>query len=273
MRTYGASRRCSTSSSPRATASPSPCSRPIRRCWPRPGSCSSRKSPASSMTWPWPCDLSLFLWNSTPDPTLRDLAARGELHNPEVLRAQTRRLLDDPQVAAVRRRVHRLLARPPQDRRDLAVLHDLQRLRARRPAQATPPSRRRASSSASWSAPTCPPETWSIPTSRSSTSGWPVTTASPAWRAPRCGRSPCPPDSLARRRHDAGGGAQGHRQRHDHVPGHPRPLDHRTHPRHRNPARRRRPSRRSSPTSAAPSRSASSSRSTVPIRAVRPATR
>jgi hypothetical protein len=40
--------------------------------------------------------LSLFLWNSTPDPSLRDLAARGELHNPEVLRAQTRRLLDDP---------------------------------------------------------------------------------------------------------------------------------------------------------------------------------
>jgi hypothetical protein len=40
--------------------------------------------------------LSLFLWNSTPDTTLRDLAARGQLHNPDVLRAQTRRLLDDP---------------------------------------------------------------------------------------------------------------------------------------------------------------------------------
>jgi hypothetical protein len=40
--------------------------------------------------------LSLFLWNSTPDATLGDLAARGQLHNPDVLRAQTRRLLDDP---------------------------------------------------------------------------------------------------------------------------------------------------------------------------------
>jgi hypothetical protein len=40
--------------------------------------------------------LSLFLWNSTPDDALRDLAARGELGKPVVLRAQTRRLLDDP---------------------------------------------------------------------------------------------------------------------------------------------------------------------------------
>jgi hypothetical protein len=40
--------------------------------------------------------LSLFLWNSTPDATLRDLAARGELGKSDVLRAQTRRLLDDP---------------------------------------------------------------------------------------------------------------------------------------------------------------------------------
>jgi hypothetical protein len=40
--------------------------------------------------------LSLFLWNSTPDATLRDLAARGELCKPDLLRAQTRRLLDDP---------------------------------------------------------------------------------------------------------------------------------------------------------------------------------
>jgi hypothetical protein len=40
--------------------------------------------------------LSLFLWNSTPDATLRDLAARGELGRPDVLRAQTCRLLDDP---------------------------------------------------------------------------------------------------------------------------------------------------------------------------------
>ena len=40
--------------------------------------------------------LSLFLWNSMPDATLRELAARGDLGRPDVLRAQTRRLLDDP---------------------------------------------------------------------------------------------------------------------------------------------------------------------------------
>jgi hypothetical protein len=40
--------------------------------------------------------LSLFLWNSTPDATLRDLASKGDLGKPDVLRAQARRLLDDP---------------------------------------------------------------------------------------------------------------------------------------------------------------------------------
>ncbi len=39
--------------------------------------------------------LALFLWNSEPDAALRSLAARGELHRPEVLRAETRRLLAD----------------------------------------------------------------------------------------------------------------------------------------------------------------------------------
>jgi hypothetical protein len=40
--------------------------------------------------------LSLLLWNSTPDAALRELATRGQLHNADVLRTQTRRLLDDP---------------------------------------------------------------------------------------------------------------------------------------------------------------------------------
>jgi hypothetical protein len=39
--------------------------------------------------------LSLFLWNSEPDETLRALAARGGLHHPETLRAQSQRLLND----------------------------------------------------------------------------------------------------------------------------------------------------------------------------------
>ncbi len=40
--------------------------------------------------------LALFLWNTAPDAELRTLAASGRLTNPEVLRAQTERLLNDP---------------------------------------------------------------------------------------------------------------------------------------------------------------------------------
>ncbi len=40
--------------------------------------------------------LSYFLWNSCPDAELRCLADQGKLHQPEVLRQQTERLLNDP---------------------------------------------------------------------------------------------------------------------------------------------------------------------------------
>lgn len=43
--------------------------------------------------------LSFFLWNSSPDEILRSLAARGDLRQPDVLRAQTERLLNDPKSA------------------------------------------------------------------------------------------------------------------------------------------------------------------------------
>jgi hypothetical protein len=39
--------------------------------------------------------LSYFLWSSMPDETLLDLARRGQLSKPEVLRAQTERMLND----------------------------------------------------------------------------------------------------------------------------------------------------------------------------------
>ncbi|HEX3132549.1 MAG TPA: DUF1592 domain-containing protein, partial [Planctomycetota bacterium] len=39
--------------------------------------------------------LSLFLWNTTPDAELRTLADQNKLHQPEILRAQTDRLLAD----------------------------------------------------------------------------------------------------------------------------------------------------------------------------------
>lgn len=42
--------------------------------------------------------LALFLWNSEPDEALRARAAQGELRRPEVLRAETERLLSDPKA-------------------------------------------------------------------------------------------------------------------------------------------------------------------------------
>lgn len=40
--------------------------------------------------------LSFFLWNSSPDEELRVLARRGQLRQPNILRAQTERLLESP---------------------------------------------------------------------------------------------------------------------------------------------------------------------------------
>ncbi len=40
--------------------------------------------------------LSYLLWNSMPDARLRQLADQGRLHQPEILRAESVRLLDDP---------------------------------------------------------------------------------------------------------------------------------------------------------------------------------
>jgi hypothetical protein len=42
--------------------------------------------------------LSLFLWNSLPDPELLARAAKGELQRPAVLRAETERMLCDPRA-------------------------------------------------------------------------------------------------------------------------------------------------------------------------------
>jgi hypothetical protein len=46
--------------------------------------------------------LSLFLWNSPPDAALRARAARGELSKPEVLRAETERMLTDAKARRFR---------------------------------------------------------------------------------------------------------------------------------------------------------------------------
>src|SRR5207249_12186978 len=42
--------------------------------------------------------LSYFLWSSMPDAELLAHAAAGDLHQPEVLRTQVRRMLRDPKV-------------------------------------------------------------------------------------------------------------------------------------------------------------------------------
>jgi hypothetical protein len=45
--------------------------------------------------------LSYFLWSSGPDKALLELAAKGELRKPEVLLAETRRMLYDPRARAL----------------------------------------------------------------------------------------------------------------------------------------------------------------------------
>lgn len=45
--------------------------------------------------------LSFFLWSSIPDDALLDLAERKQLHRPEVLSAQVRRMLADPRAGAL----------------------------------------------------------------------------------------------------------------------------------------------------------------------------
>jgi mono/diheme cytochrome c family protein len=47
--------------------------------------------------------LSFFLWSSIPDDELLELAASGRLNEPDVLRAQTRRMLADPKADALTR--------------------------------------------------------------------------------------------------------------------------------------------------------------------------
>jgi Protein of unknown function (DUF1592)/Protein of unknown function (DUF1588)/Protein of unknown function (DUF1587)/Protein of unknown function (DUF1585)/Protein of unknown function (DUF1595)/Planctomycete cytochrome C len=44
--------------------------------------------------------LSYFLWSTMPDDALLSLAAKGELHQPQVLHAQVERLLNDPRAKA-----------------------------------------------------------------------------------------------------------------------------------------------------------------------------
>ena len=54
--------------------------------------------PAPVSPWELATRLSYFLWSSAPDDRLRSLAASGALRRPEVLAAETRRMLTDPRI-------------------------------------------------------------------------------------------------------------------------------------------------------------------------------
>ncbi len=54
-----------------------------------------RRPPIASAISIWRTRLSFFLWSSIPDDELLDLAARNELHKPDVYEKQVRRLLAD----------------------------------------------------------------------------------------------------------------------------------------------------------------------------------
>ena len=45
--------------------------------------------------------LSYFLWSTMPDAQLFELAKKGKLHEPDTLRAEVRRMMQDPKMAAV----------------------------------------------------------------------------------------------------------------------------------------------------------------------------
>jgi hypothetical protein len=55
-----------------------------------------KQSPVND--WELATRLSYFLWSSAPDTGLTRLAAEGRLHEPEILIAQTRRMLQDPRI-------------------------------------------------------------------------------------------------------------------------------------------------------------------------------
>ncbi len=59
------------------------------------------KEPQPVSDWELASRLSYFLWSSMPDDALRAQAAAGRLHDPEVLRAEARRLLRDDRARAL----------------------------------------------------------------------------------------------------------------------------------------------------------------------------
>ena len=135
--------------------------------------------------------LSFFLWSSIPDERLLDLAERGELSTPAVLAQQVRRMLADPRATSALvddfaaqwlnlRRVER-------SGRASRRLSGFRRQPAGRVHAGDRALHRRARCATIAASRTC-----CAPTTRSSTSGWRVTTAFPGSTAPASGASRCP---------------------------------------------------------------------------------
>ena len=74
---------------------------PLLEQLPLPGRGFGGRSPSPRLNdWELASRLSYFLWSTMPDERLLDLASRGTLHEPETLRAEVRRMMRDPRVAA-----------------------------------------------------------------------------------------------------------------------------------------------------------------------------
>ena len=121
--------------------------------------------------------LSFFLWSSMPDDALLDLAAAGRLRQPAVLEAQVRRMLADPRPHALVENFAGPVAAPPQPAEHRAQHRRVPRLR-QRPARRLPARDRAVLRQHHARGPQRPgPD--DAPTTRSSTSGSPGTTACP----------------------------------------------------------------------------------------------
>ncbi len=68
--------------------------------------------PRRLTSWELATRLSLFLWQSVPDPPLLEAAAQGELSHPDGLRRQIERMIADPRTATMLRRELRRWAAP-----------------------------------------------------------------------------------------------------------------------------------------------------------------
>ena len=208
--------------------------RPTRPSWRRRASCSSRRSRAGSTTTRWPRGCRCSCGTRSPTTRCATLADRGELHKPDVLRAQTERMLDDPKS---RRFVEaftdywldlrKIDDTSPSttlyndyeldDPLKLAALEET-RLFFAELLRADLPARNVVDSDFTF-----------LNERLAEHYGIPGVTGVDVPQGEAAGRQP------PRRGDDAGQRAEGDRQRHDDLAGAARPLDHRAHPGHETP--------------------------------------